>query len=178
MFTQQDVVRVLGAFDDAGIWFVLEGGWGVDALVGKQTRPHGDLDVTILESDLARTLGVLNGFGYSEVPDEWPGLPLRTLWRDPEAREVDVHPIVMDAAGNGWQHFGSPKSWTYYSADGLRGAGCIAGRGVRCLTPELQLRHHLGFDWRDVDVHDMRLLQAHFGLWIPPPHDPRTVPTT
>ncbi len=42
MFKQEDVVRVLGAFDGAGIWVVLEGGWGVDALVGSEGDRVGE----------------------------------------------------------------------------------------------------------------------------------------
>jgi len=41
--TRQDVVEILGWLDggDVAVW--LDGGWGVDALVGEQTRDHDDL---------------------------------------------------------------------------------------------------------------------------------------
>ena len=172
MLDQDDVWRVLDPLDEAGIWWVLEGGWGVDALVGEQTRSHGDLDPAIRWDALDRASGVLRGLGFTPVEDAWPGLPVRQLWRDRYGREVDLHPIQIDPAGNGWQ--GSDEWWGYYPADGLRGSGCIAGRPVRCITPDLQLRHHLGYRWREVDLHDMGLLQRRFGVWLPPPHDPRT----
>ena len=39
---------------------------------------------------------------------------------------------------------------------------------MRCVTPELQLRHHLGYPPDEADRHDMRLLAEHFGLGLPP----------
>ncbi|MGZ4382041.1 MAG: nucleotidyltransferase domain-containing protein, partial [Gaiellaceae bacterium] len=40
-----DVLEVLAALGEAGVRASLEGGWGVDALVGRQTREHEDLDL-------------------------------------------------------------------------------------------------------------------------------------
>jgi hypothetical protein len=40
-----EVVDVLERLDRAGVPVWLDGGWGVDALVGRQTRPHRDLDL-------------------------------------------------------------------------------------------------------------------------------------
>src|SRR4051794_700622 len=67
-FTQDDVVAVLDAFDRAGVQGWLAGGWGVDALVGHQTRPHTDLDLVIRSEDLERILAVLHGRGYRRGP--------------------------------------------------------------------------------------------------------------
>lgn len=39
-----DLVRLLES-EDIDIW--LDGGWSVDALLGKQLRPHKDLDIVI-----------------------------------------------------------------------------------------------------------------------------------
>jgi len=41
------VLTVLDLADEAGVAPVDRGGWGVDALLGTQTRDHGDLDVAI-----------------------------------------------------------------------------------------------------------------------------------
>ncbi len=42
-----DVLQIITWLETAGIPIWLDGGWGVDALVGRQTRPHDDLDVVI-----------------------------------------------------------------------------------------------------------------------------------
>lgn len=39
------VIEVLDCLDAAEVTAWLDGGWGVDALVGSQTRPHSDLDL-------------------------------------------------------------------------------------------------------------------------------------
>ena len=42
-----EVLRVLDALDGAGIRTGITGGWGVDALLRRQTRPHTDLDLGV-----------------------------------------------------------------------------------------------------------------------------------
>lgn len=41
----KDVLQIVGWLEQAKIPLWLDGGWGVDALVGQQTRPHSDLDI-------------------------------------------------------------------------------------------------------------------------------------
>ena len=47
------------------VW--IDGGWGVDALIGKQTRPHGDLDIAIEYKSVEKTLQLLKMQGYKEI---------------------------------------------------------------------------------------------------------------
>jgi lincosamide nucleotidyltransferase A/C/D/E len=42
----------------------------------------------------------------------------------------------------------------------LDALGRIAGRAVPCLTPELQLRFHLGYEPGPTDRHDVALLRV------------------
>jgi lincosamide nucleotidyltransferase A/C/D/E len=60
-------------------------------------------------------------------------------------------------------------AWGLYPADDLRATGAIGGRTVRCLSPRLQLRFRLGYEWSERDVHDVRLLIERFGVSAPPP---------
>ncbi len=85
----------------------------------------------------------------------------------PGRRHVDVHPVVFDAHGNGWQPLGG-GAWGEYPADGLTAIGSIGGRRIRCLTPQLHLRHHQGYPPGAAGRHDLRLLAGHFGLALPP----------
>ena len=43
--TQEDLFEVLDMIEQLGIRYWLDGGWGVDALVGRQTREHRDVDI-------------------------------------------------------------------------------------------------------------------------------------
>ena len=44
---EAEVGRVLDALDAAGVRAWVEGGWGIDALVGRSTREHDDLDLAV-----------------------------------------------------------------------------------------------------------------------------------
>jgi lincosamide nucleotidyltransferase A/C/D/E len=48
--TAADVVEILGWLGAASVDVWLDGGWGVDALVGEQTREHKDLDLIVRDA--------------------------------------------------------------------------------------------------------------------------------
>ena len=161
------VVAALDWLENHGITTWVDGGWGVDAPVGEQTRKHDDLDLVVAQDALAAAQSALRTLGYRHDPTIEPGLPARVVLLDSNRREIDLHPVVLDAHGNGWQPLGDGR-WGSYPADGLTGTGVVSGRQVRCLTPELQLRHRLGYAPDSNDRHDLRLLAHRFGLALPP----------
>ena len=161
------VVDALDCLESHEITLWLDGGWGIDALVGKQTRDHGDLDLVVAQGTLAAAESALRELGYRHDATLEPGLPARMVLLDCDRRQIDLHPVVLDAHGNGWQPLGD-AAWGSYPATGLTGTGVVSERRVRCLTPELQLRHHLGYAPDSNDRHDLRLLAQHFGLALPP----------
>jgi lincosamide nucleotidyltransferase A/C/D/E len=170
MMAANDVIEVLDCLDAASVGVWLDGGWAVDALVGHQTRPHVDLDLALARNDLERAATALIDIGFSHQPRVVPRLPARFVMRDGGGRDVDFHPLLFDAAGNGWQQLSpSGRAWGCYDADGLAATGTIDGRPVRCLSAELQLRFRQGYEWSDRDEHDIRLLARAFGLPMPPP---------
>lgn len=64
------VIQLLQLFEQHGIDVVVDGGWGVDALLGKQTRLHNDLDIALQHKDLPRLCELLAARGYQVVPRE------------------------------------------------------------------------------------------------------------
>jgi lincosamide nucleotidyltransferase A/C/D/E len=54
MMTSPDVVDLYRYLEQSGIRVWLEGGWGVDALLGRQLRSHNDLDIAIDWNDVPR----------------------------------------------------------------------------------------------------------------------------
>jgi lincosamide nucleotidyltransferase A/C/D/E len=162
-----DVLRILDRLDQAGLAVWLDGGWGVDALLGRHSRPHRDLDLVIAREDCAPARDALAALGFRHDPTAVPGLPARLVLADGGGRTVDLHPVVFDAHGNGWQELGD-GAWGAYPAEGLAGTGTVGGRQVRCLTPELQVRHHLGYPPGSGDRHDLALLAERFGVAVPP----------
>ena len=45
------VLEILDRLRSHGVTASVDGGWGVDALVGRQTRPHEDLDLVVALGD-------------------------------------------------------------------------------------------------------------------------------
>ena len=91
----------------AGLRIWLDGGWGVDALLGEQTREHGDLDAAVDDADLDEAASRLTEFGFRHAPEVEPGLPARYVMRDTRGRQVDFHVLFFDANGDGWQRLPS-----------------------------------------------------------------------
>jgi lincosamide nucleotidyltransferase A/C/D/E len=169
--TNQDVIEVLGALDRAGIGIWVDGGWGVDALIGDETRRHADLDLAVDRAILDDAQAALEELGFQHDPAIKPGLPARLVMRDERGRQVDFHPLVFDVEGDGWQQFWeSGRAWGRYPAEHLEARGTIGGRPVRCLSAELQVSFHLSHDWTEADEHDLRLLAESFeDVHVPPP---------
>jgi lincosamide nucleotidyltransferase A/C/D/E len=175
--TAHEVVRIVGCLEASAVAVFVFGGWGVDALAGKQTRRHLDLDLAYDAgpgADLERTIEQL---GYRVVVRETvPNavFPHRLLVEDPRGRQVDLHPVVIaDHADPGsvqqraeiglcWPHDGpqtAPPLAVFQPEDLARGA--IGRRSVRCLSATRQLAARSGYDLRETDHDDIRLLQTY-----------------
>ena len=159
--TLDQLLRVLGALRSVGCSFWISGGWGVDALVGHQTRPHRDVDVDVDAAYQDEVLEALGELGYV-VETDWR--PTRVELAAPGRGWVDVHPFVLEpggrarqaALGGGWHRF--PAS--YFTV------GRIGGMEVPCVSVEAQRRFHEGYEPREVDRHDLALLDRLEGpLW-------------
>ena len=152
------MAEILGRLDDSGIWYCVEGGWGVDALLGEQTREHIDVDLGVRLDEFEGLCSVLGEFARDDR--EWPA---STTFEDERGRRVDVHPLTFDENGDGWQAKQSGGAYRW-PAEHLDGRGRIGGREVRCITPELQMRWHAHEGFDDVDWADLRALAERFGL--------------
>jgi lincosamide nucleotidyltransferase A/C/D/E len=160
--TRAAVLAVLHRLEAAGLQIWIDGGWGVDALLGEETRSHADLDLAVDRVDLERVQAALASLGFEHATAAEPGLPARLVLRDGRARQVDVHPLVFDEGGDGWQDLGGGR-WALYPANGLSGRGRIGEREVNCLTAELQLAFHVGYDPVERDRREVALLRERFG---------------
>lgn len=166
--TVADVLEILDRLEGAGIESWLDGGWGVDALLGEQTRPHNDLDLIVRVADVAKMRRALDGDGFRLVT----GVPdANFVLRDAAGREIDVHPVRFDGEGNGIYRMDNGEDWVFPAA-GFTGKGQLGGREVRCLTADVQMvDHSTGYEPGDTDFHDMRLLNARLGTRLLPPYD-------
>ena len=62
-----DLLDLLDLFRSAGADLWVDGGWAVDAALGRQTRPHADLDIVIEERHLGAAVRALSERGYGPV---------------------------------------------------------------------------------------------------------------
>jgi lincosamide nucleotidyltransferase A/C/D/E len=168
MMRAPDVLEIVARLDEAGIPVWLDGGWGIDALLGAETRDHDDLDVVIALSDAEAAVVALGGLGYAMAEDE---LPTRFVMRAAGDRRVDFHTVSFDADGGGIQQLQDGSSWRY-PPEGFSGHGQISGRVVACLTAEVQLLCHLGYPPDETDIRDVAALAGRFGLALPSPYGP------
>jgi lincosamide nucleotidyltransferase A/C/D/E len=123
------VIETLDALERADVAVCCMGGWGVDALIGEQSRVHHDLDLIVERADWARARDALAILGYRAWYQQFSGDPLRdrVVVRDRALRVVDIHPVDLEAA------------------DLEIVSGTIAARPVRCLSAKEQFHAHQGF---------------------------------
>ena len=159
-----DVINLyeIGRENRLTIW--IDGGWGVDALLGYQSRPHKDLDIAIQEKDVPRLRELLQGKGYREIKLD-SVRPHNFVLGDEQGREIDIHVIVLDTNGNGI--YGPVGNGEMYPADSLTGTGIIAGTQVQCISPEWMVKFHSGYALTKKDFRDVVALCEKFGIKLP-----------
>lgn len=163
---------LVGMLEGADIAVWVDGGWAVDAVLGEQTREHGDLDVVVEVAALPRLRALLAPRGFVDVPRP-DTRPWNFVLGAPDGRQVDVHAVVLDELGNGV--YGPATDGVAYPAEALTGSGVIAGRRVRCIAPAWLVRFRTGYEPRAVDRLDVAALCARFALEPPEAYRDRGV---
>jgi lincosamide nucleotidyltransferase A/C/D/E len=153
------VVQLLQLFDQHGIKVVVDGGWGVDALLGEQTRIHGDLDIALEHTDVPKLRALLEARGYRDVPRD-DTRDCNFVMGDEHGYEVDFHSYTFDTHGK--LVFG-----VEYPLDSLTGTGSIQGYLVKCISAEWMVMFHAGYELDEDDYHDVSALCERFGIPLP-----------
>lgn len=157
--TGDDVVEIIQLFDRNQIDFYVDGGWGVDALLGEQTRTHADLDIAIQHQDVARVRALLEARGYRDVPRD-DTRDCNFVLGDDLGHHIDIHTYTFDTAGN-------CVYGVEYPVDSLRGNGSLKGHPVKCISPDWMVKFHAGYELDENDYHDVKALCQRFGITMP-----------
>ena len=149
-----EVLTIIGWLTEKETVYQVNGGWGVDALVGRQTREHGDLDVYVDADVVPDLIEWLASRGYEPVTD-W--LPIRIELASERGR-VDVHPMVIQPNGDGVQQGFEDAVFTHPAVARTRGS--IDGVPVIVGTAERLRELRNGYDPRPEDEHDLEVLSC------------------
>jgi lincosamide nucleotidyltransferase A/C/D/E len=172
MFFGEDVISLYQRLSAINIQIWLTGGWGIDALLEEETRPHKDLDFIMLVDDVVRLRDHLTSDGY-ELKELWSEnrwvvdsdgveIPTAFVMHDVEGREIDVHAMRIDDQGNGI------PAWSYekliFKQEDLAGEGLINGFPIPCISIKMQQLCHRGYELPSYQQRDLDLLQEKFGV--------------
>lgn len=95
----EEVIELLKLFEQYMIEVTLDGGWGVDALLGEQTRLHADLDIVIAYLDTTRLKSVMETRKYREIPCIEP-VAYNFMMDEEQGHRVDIHTYTFDPMGH------------------------------------------------------------------------------
>jgi hypothetical protein len=155
-----DDLKSLFAKSEKPYW--VSGGWAIDLFLGRQTRPHDDLDISIARSDLGYFQQLLIGWDL-QIEDPPSSKKLRPLM-DHEVLESPYYNIwSRKDSGGPWNlqimicDFGSGE-WIYRRNRAIRGPiaefGWRSKDGLDILSPVIQLLYKSRSP-RDKDLQDL-----------------------
>src|SRR5215472_3568753 len=140
-------VEILKMFQQNGVEVIVDGGWGVDALLREQTRVHNDLDIALEHKDVPKARALLEAHGYKDVP-HFGTWECNFVLGDDKRHEVDLHSYTFDEDGK--LIFG-----VEYPFDSLTGSGSIEGYPVKCISVEWMVKFHCGYEQDEDDYRDV-----------------------
>jgi lincosamide nucleotidyltransferase A/C/D/E len=155
----EDVVEFLQLMEEHGIDVYVDGGWGVDALLGRQTRSHEDLDIAVQHKDVPALRRLLEARGYRELPST-DAKDFNFVLSDSRGRKIDVHSYTFDQQGN--HVYGIA-----YPIDSLTGTGTIKGHPVKCISVEWAVKFHTQYEPDETDFEDVQALCDRFDIHLP-----------
>jgi lincosamide nucleotidyltransferase A/C/D/E len=157
--TAENAIEIIKLIEQNGIEVYIDGGWGVDALLGEQTRKHDDLDIALPHKFVPLLRELLESRGYKDVPRD-DTRDCNFVLGDDNGNLIDVHSYTFDE--NGKHIFG-----VAYEPYQLTGTGTINGYPVKCIPPDVMVEFHTGYEVDDNDYHDVKALCNRFNIPMP-----------
>ena len=143
----------------------------MDALLGEQTRSHQDVDIVLgdFEHGEPEARAVLQGLGFyfieQRTHETW--MPLCSALDDRAGHRIELlsmdRELLVESLGGTSRHHEEPEGDHGAQAEELSvlfTEGTIAGRSVPCLSAEMQLLYHSGYDLTPELEQDVARLEA------------------
>lgn len=160
-----DVLELLDFLEGRWIQVWLNGGWGVAVLLGRQTREHDDLDITISAADRHTYIDAMAELGFTtyRIDNQFNWVLV-----DGHGRLVDVHLVDFSEtrrSSEGIDIYG--PAGLPFEVGSLKGRGEIAGCKVQCETVEFQVRGRTRYAPDEQDYQDVVALCRAFSIEVP-----------
>ncbi len=147
-----DVKQILQFAIDAEIKVFLDGGWGVDALLGYQSRAHNDIDIFVEKKDYQNFIEMMKANDFYEIKMEYTTLN-HTVWEDAKNRIVDLH--CFEYTGEGEILYEGDN----FPVETFSGKGKIEEIEVSCIEPYSQVMFHLGYEFDENEIPTVSAIQ-------------------
>lgn len=166
MVSESAAAHIITLLEEADIDdIMIGGGWGIDAIVGFNTRKHNDIDIVVEQKYHQAACEALAAGGFELLPNN--GRPnFVQMWANQEGELVDLYTFVFNAKGE------YVMGEEIYPVDMFDCGGFIGGKVVRCTQPQYQLRYHCGYVRRAEDAFDVHTLCSHLDLPYPDDYQP------
>lgn len=153
--SKESLFRILDLLESLNMRYWVDGGWGVDILLGMQNREHRDVDINF-DGDFTNTLlGKLMETGYV-ITTDWR--PCRIELQHEQLGYLDIHPLVIAEDGSAKQ---ADLSGGFYELDASWFSSAeFEGRVVPCTSAEGQKVFHCGYELREKDRIDLEILKG------------------
>jgi lincosamide nucleotidyltransferase A/C/D/E len=168
-----DVVRILDALEAHGVPVAVAGGWGVDALLGRQTRAHDDLDIVIdhYEQEVERAIEALASLGFHVVAthERRAWMPKLAILHHDAGHRVELVSLDWQILAREFGPPGADAGAREVFEQHVYTHGWVGGRRVPCLSADVQLLYHSAFELGPTLEQDVTLLRTELGASLPQP---------
>ncbi|MBU1701802.1 MAG: GNAT family N-acetyltransferase [Candidatus Eisenbacteria bacterium] len=151
---------VVNRFEQDGVLCWISGGWAVDLHLGRQTRAHDDIDISILRADQLKLKNLFPGWEifHTHAPGlrYWNGVKylhsIPNVWlRENSDSPWAVEVLFQESKNEMWQYRRIPSIQRSVAEIGL-----ISDDGLPYLRPEIQLLYKGGgTSYRKKDLQDL-----------------------
>ena len=148
----------------------------MDTLLGRQSRAHHDVDIVVddYEREVKRAIEALAPSGYRLVAyhEQRAWMPKLSVLEDGAGNRVELVSLDWDKLARDLGPPGAIGTARKVFEDQVFAEGTVGGRRVPCLSAQVQLLYHIGFELSPDMERDMVLLRDELGASLPDSLEP------